>query len=175
MQALTSSPCLPQRCAGRRPRLFSPRALLCLLALCLWLPACTAWAIYKCEADGKTTYGDAPCTRGARQQTVDTRDAVVNPVNAAQARERAAHERATLDQLTTEREKERREALAQEKSLHEKKSRLASSQRLRCETLAFERQRATDDVMTAPPRQLFRAQLAARRADERFQAACAGH
>lgn len=35
-----------------------------VLALALWLACVPAWgqAVYKCTADGKTTYGDVPCS-----------------------------------------------------------------------------------------------------------------
>lgn len=147
--------------------------LLVLLPFCAMFAAPPALAIYRCESAGKTVYSDAPCAKGAQQREVDTSDAVVNPVNAQQARVRAERERASLEKLTEDRDKVQREADKRDATAREQKAQADAKKRDRCEQLADDKRRADDEFKAAPPGQQFKAQLAASRADEKYRKACA--
>jgi hypothetical protein len=125
---------------------------------------------YRCEVDGRVTYGDAPCANG-RQSTVETNDAR-SAKDRADAARRVATDRAQVDAL--DRERSRQDSADARKAAADAK-RIAAA-RLRqtrtCARLARQVATAHDASDLAGPADQTKKQRAARRADEEFGAVC---
>lgn len=132
------------------------------LLLTLLLAACApAFAIYKCESDGKTVYGDTPCPGGRTLDAAPAADAAPATREAARQKEEAAR---------LERARHQREA--QEERAQQKQARTAAAQRKKCASLALRRQWAEEDAAKANPKAAPKAQQTARRAAEKHQLEC---
>jgi Skp family chaperone for outer membrane proteins len=105
------------------------RTLLVCLMLAISSPA---FAIYKCEADGKTIYTEAPCLEG---KSTDLSDKIKNDptaYDAAQARRKAEQEKREATQL--DREHKLREQL--DEKARQQADRALAAKRQKCERLA---------------------------------------
>ncbi|AXA90961.1 DUF4124 domain-containing protein [Massilia sp. YMA4] len=122
-------------------------------ALAFALPAQAQ--IYKCTANGKVTYSEAPCQRG-KQVVLATPDA---PAPDPDRPRELARQRAESERL--QRERETREA-AQERA-DQRADRAAAARRQRCDKAKLERRLAEEDIRNASPRQLEAARARARR------------
>lgn len=135
-------------------------ALLCVAALCAAAPAL---AVYKCESEGRITYGDTPCPGGKILETV-----VPSSTDADAADRIAAREKKTL--ASAEKERHKREA-AEERSL-KTANRAAAAKQKKCDGFARRQKRADDVVRTSVGKSNERARLNARRIAEDYEAAC---
>ncbi|EJL81168.1 hypothetical protein PMI16_04774 [Herbaspirillum sp. CF444] len=135
------------------------------------LVAAPAWAIYKCEADGKVTYSDAACADG-KTLNVDTGKSGAGiartPTQAAGDKtqsQRLEHERARADkQQAKARQKAEREA-ARAKLVEDKQKR-------KCTLLAQRKKWADEDLRTATVKNLEKARRKSLRVNEQYQAEC---
>lgn len=134
--------------------------LLLLLGLTVTLPAL---AIYKCESDGKVTYGDAPCDGGKALEI-----AAPTPSDTDAAVRQAMRERKALSQL----EKERHKREAVEDRERKSANRADAAKRKKCDTLARRQERANEVVRTSVGKANERAKLKARHVAEDYEAAC---
>lgn len=122
-----------------------------------------ALAVYKCEFEGKVTYGDAPCPGGKLIET-----AVPTVSNVEEAGRSATRERKALTGL--EKERHKREA-AEQREL-KTANRAAASRHKKCDNFARRQQRADAAVRTSVGKANERARLNARRIAEDYEAAC---
>lgn len=134
--------------------------LLFGLALGISTPAL---AVYKCEADGKITYGDTPCPGGKILET-----AIPSSTDAREADRTAARERKALAKLENARHK--REA-AEERDL-KSANRAAAAKQKRCDSFARRQKRADDVVRTSVGKANERAKMKARSIAEDYETAC---
>jgi hypothetical protein len=77
-------------------------ALVVIAGMALWLAAPAAQAqkkVYRCEAGGKVTYGDAPCKGGAEVAVDDAR----SDADRKAAQDAVQREKMTTDQARAER------------------------------------------------------------------------
>ena len=69
-----------------------PPLLALPLLLSLLLCSLPAWAVYKCDSDGKVTYSDAACANG-KTVAIDDARGVKSPVPATSAKDNAVQQR----------------------------------------------------------------------------------
>jgi len=125
-------------------------------------------ATYRCEFDGRVTYGDAPCARGSQSELVA--DPAPDAASRKAAAARAKAERAALDTVEQDREQTERRAAA----------RLArdqvalSRQRVACAKAAVRSKRANEDAAAANGRDTTKAKTRAKRAAEDEATQCHG-
>jgi hypothetical protein len=140
-----------------------------LLALPLLLCSLPAWAVYKCDSDGKVTYSDAACANG-KTVAIDDARGVKSPVPATSAKDKAVQQRldksraAEDKQLNRQREKQER-AEARAKLVAEKQKR-------KCAQLAQRKSWAEEDLRNAPAKAMEKARRKSQRAAENYRAEC---
>lgn len=134
-------------------------ALIILLA-CLSTPA---FAVYKCEVDGKTVYQDNPCSTGGREAGI-----AAHPAKNPDARRQLAQDKAKVNRL--ERERHRKEA--QDAREQRQAARSAAARKKKCDNLALRKKWADEDAARASWRNRERAQIKSRRATERLAQEC---
>ena len=143
------------------------KRLFPLLAACCFSQALAAQPVYKCSADGKTSYSDRPCAHG--------RSAILPPPAAGVAPE-GAETVATRDSRTLlELEKmriAREERALREQREQERASRTAGLQRKKCARLRLRHKWAEEDVAKSHGKARTRAQTKARRAAETLAVEC---
>lgn len=125
----------------------------------------SAFAIYKCEANGTVTYSDAPCAGGKQLDINDT-----SPSDAADARRRAAQEKQELGRLESERHKQE----LQDEKERKKSARSRAALERKCASLERRRKWADEDAASAVGKSVEKARRKARRAEELFDAECKG-
>ena len=133
-------------------------ALLFGLALCFSAPAL---AVYKCESDGKVTYGDVPCPDG---KVLD----ITTPATSDASGRQLAQEKKALAQM----EKERHKREAVEERERKSANRADAAKRKQCGALARRQARADALVRTSVGKANERAKLEARQVAEDYEAAC---
>jgi hypothetical protein len=136
--------------------------LLCLLASV----AAPALAIFKCESNGRVTYGDAPCP-GGKTVNIDS-TAPINANAAAVAERQTAQEKTSLKRLENERHK--REAREEKES--QRVAHTAAAKQKKCSLLARRKKWADADAATATGKSSEKAKLKARRVAEQLDADC---
>jgi len=134
------------------------------LAALLLALAAPALAVYKCEANGRTSYRDTPCAGGSMLHI----DSAPPPdvTDQRQLREEKA-EAARLEKA-----RHKREALQSKKREQARKA--LAARRRKCATLALHRKWAEEDAQSARLKTAATADRKARRAEEAYQAACSG-
>jgi hypothetical protein len=136
-----------------------------LLLACCVFHAASAQTVYKCTADGKTSYADRPCARGA---------SVVLPppagVDASTGSVRTDDSRALLEleKLRLEREKRAQQAEREDK----RAVRLAATRRKQCERLRLHVRWAEEDVARMRGRSQEQARTRLRRRRETLAVEC---
>ena len=140
------------------------RAFLLSILLLITVPA---FALYKCEAGGKTSYSQTPCPGGV--QLDDQASAAPSASALAEAKRKAAADKKEADRLT----KARHAAEAKEARERERIARAAEAKRKKCAGLALRKKWAEQDAESASLRTEARAKRKALRASEKYQAECA--
>ncbi|NMM28245.1 MAG: hypothetical protein HHJ12_13395 [Glaciimonas sp.] len=135
-----------------------------LLLAVLYAISVPASAIYKCKTGTQITYSDTECTNGTAIKTDDTFSAQ----DAKDARQRLATDKAELNRLTRERNKN--EAI--EERAQKKFASAAATKRKQCAGLEQHRQWAEEDAANAPMKSIENAKRKARRAAEKYTLAC---
>lgn len=136
-----------------------PRHLLGAALLAVCLPAA---AVYRCEVNGRTLYGDAPCEGGT----------VLPPLPAAateEAKERAAKEKKTLAEI--ERATEKEEGAARKRQ--QRQARADTSVRKRCDKLAARAAWAMEEARKAGGKNAGNARRRAEQASTQHKSECA--
>jgi hypothetical protein len=134
-------------------------------ALMLAAAASGAQAIYKCTADGKTSYGDAPCASGASVALA------APPAPAHDDGRSLARQQTVLKQIERERQQsDAREARGQREQA--RASRVAAVQHKKCATLKLHRDWAAEDAASAPGKTAAAARRKARRAEQKLALEC---
>jgi hypothetical protein len=126
-----------------------------------------ALALYKCEANGKTSYSDEPCSAGATRMDISP-NTKVSPPDAANASRQAAREKAELKRLENEREKRE----AQEHKEREKLARTVALKQKKCNALALQKKWSEEDAAAATGKSVEHARRNARRKAEKYQMEC---
>jgi hypothetical protein len=135
------------------------------VALMLTAAASGAQAIYKCTADGKISYGDAPCAGGPSVALA------APPASAHDDGRTLARQQAALKQLEHERhQSEAREAREQREQA--RASRLAAVHSKKCAAFKLRKDWAAEDAMHAAGKTAARAQRKARRAEQKLALEC---
>ena len=139
--------------------------LRCLLLSLVFLSS-PAFAIYKCNANGKITYTDLPCTSGT---SIDLgSDGRASPADAAAAHQRAEQEKRELTRL--EKTRHQQEALAEKEQRVAAHAAMAKKQR--CTGLERRAKWSAEDVATATSKHSEKVKRKARRASDVYQAEC---
>lgn len=123
-----------------------------------------AHAIYKCDADGKTSYSDSPCVGGQPMPTPiapDGRDAYL-------ASERAAREKSEVLRMRNERE--RRNVTEESARQRAEAGRLAHQKK--CKLLAMKKKWSEEDAASATLKQETKAKRKTRRQAEQYDLEC---
>jgi hypothetical protein len=138
-----------------------------LVAGLLWAAGAGAQPVYKCtSADGKISYGAAPCADG-RGAVLDT-PAAPSANAAANAAAELADAKREANALQKERQqREKTDARAQARA-----GRAAEARRLKCGRLKLHRQWADDAAKSASGKAAANAQLRARYAADKLALEC---
>ncbi|MDC8756628.1 DUF4124 domain-containing protein [Janthinobacterium fluminis] len=139
------------------------RPLAILLLAALGAPA-GAQTVYKCSADGKVSYGAAPCASG---KSVELNVAPAPQPSSADAATLARHKK-TADRLEADRL--RREA--QEDREQARAAQAGAARRKKCAALALQHKWAVEDARAASDRQADKAKVKARRSAEKLALEC---
>lgn len=128
-----------------------------------------AWSfaqpVYKCTADGKISYGDAPCASGPSVALA------APPAPAHDDGNMLARQQATLKRLEHERQQsEAREAREQREQA--RAGRVAAVQHKKCATLKLHRDWAAEDAAGAPDKTAAAARRKVRRAEQKLALEC---
>jgi hypothetical protein len=127
------------------------------------LLAAPAFAVYKCQADGKVSYSDIPCPSGNGSRL----DAAKAP-DAGEAQRRLARDKAEAKRLEAERHKRE----AQESAQRRTSAHVLEKQEKKCAQLAQRKQWAAEDAARAGVKSADKMQRKARRAEQQFQQEC---
>lgn len=139
--------------------------MLRLLLLSLLLPlSLPAFAIYKCEADGKTTYSQTACPGGVPME-LHTAAATDDGQTVRQQLVKDKKEADRLEALRHKRE-------ASEEKAQRKAARVEAARHKKCSALAQHKKQAADDVMRAKNKAMEQARSKARRAEEKYASEC---
>lgn len=139
--------------------------LLSLLIAC----SSPALAIYKCEKNGKVTYGDQACP-GVDMPALSEPLVSRPPANdSSRAKQQLSHDKHALRRM--ENERHRREA--REDQERRTAARLHASHQRKCSTLTLRKKTADDNAAQAAGKTAARARQKARRAAEVLDAECA--
>jgi hypothetical protein len=122
-----------------------------------------AFAVYKCEANGKITYSDMPCNG---EKMFDISHSTTD--NSANAKQQLAQEKKLLTQL----EKERHKREAQEAREQQRAAKVYASKQKNCAQLARRKKWADEDVASATGKSAEKVKRKARRLSEQYDAEC---
>jgi vacuolar-type H+-ATPase subunit I/STV1 len=136
--------------------------LLVMLLLSFSTPA---FAVYKCEAGGKTSYSDTPCAGGSVVATAKLTPAAIESARAEQKQAQQKEEARRL-----ERERQGREAAEERQQRQDARARAARQKK--CAALALRTKWAEEDAAKANPKAAPKAVHNARRAAEKHQLEC---
>ncbi len=128
-----------------------------------------ALAVYKCESNGKITYGDEPCRLGKLIE-LDTSSAGIEPLpqDTARAKKEAARQKKELARI--ENERQQREEL--EEKEQQKLARAKAATRKKCSALALQTKWAQEDAVAASGKSADKVRRNARRKAEKFEMEC---
>lgn len=136
------------------------------LLIALLLSCCTpAFAIYKCETGGKTSYSDTPCPNGT---IMDAAKLAPPPTDSLQAERQLAQQKKEAGQLRQARQQ--REA-AEERQQH-KQARAYAAKQKKCTSSALRKKWAEEDAAQANGKAAPKAVRTARRATEKHELEC---
>lgn len=136
-----------------------------LLAVLLWSSTAAAQNVYKCTADGKTSYSDTPCPAGASATTISAPAAPPTDPAAATTLRRQQKQADTLTAARVKREeREERDAA--------RASQAAAVQRRKCDKLKLSKRWADEDARRATGQATEAARLRAQRAGEAMALEC---
>jgi hypothetical protein len=141
--------------------------LLMFVALGLSTPALSA--TFRCEVDGRVTYGDLPCAAGRQSEVAPTR--APRPQDHADALARQKADKASLTaierQQATDEKTRARIAMAAARGGSDRAKHAEA-----CARLAVRARRAHEDVDLAGPRDQAKARVKEARAAEDYAALC---
>ena len=138
-----------------------------LIVVVMWAATLLAYAqtVYKCQADGKTTYSDAPCPAGADASTLEAPAAPPRDAAAATALRRQQKQADALEKARLKREeRDERDAA--------RVSQAAAVQRKKCDKLKLNKRWADEDARRATGQATEAARLRAQRAGEAMSLEC---
>lgn len=138
-------------------------ALQILLTVLMLSWSASSFAIYKCDAGGKTIYSDTACPNG---KALDI-DAGV-PAGAAEARRQAREERYALDRI--ERARSKQEAKEEWERKHAAKA--AAAREKKCAGLARKQKWAEEDAAAATGKSADAARRKAHQKAEEYETEC---
>jgi hypothetical protein len=138
-----------------------------LLVLLLLGSSAPAFALYKCNSGGKTTYTDSSCANGTSSDLGDISDKAT-PSNLAQAHEQNAQDKRKLKELETARH--RREAA--EERQQRKLAKAADNKRKKCASLQLKKKWSNEDAANATSKNRQKAIRRARRLAEKYELEC---
>jgi hypothetical protein len=135
-----------------------------VLAACALCGAAAAQTVYKCNVNGKVTYGDHPCASGATVElAVPAAPAGAPAAGQELARARAASLELEKLRMTRELREEREQA---------RLSRAAASLRQKCDRLRLRHKWANEDLVRTEGPKLEAARLKTRRQAEALAVEC---
>ena len=137
-----------------------------LLSLLLIFSA-PAWAIFKCEVNGKIAYSDTPCSAG--NNTLLPPTPMLDPNVAQQAQNAALREKNTLAQI----EKANAEMAAKQARQQQHQAKLAADRQRHCLALSQRVKWRAEDMAHVHARSAEKARHHYRRAVDEYDAACA--
>ena len=123
-----------------------------------------AQTIYKCVADGKTSYGQQPCTHGVSSEIT------VPPARAVTADDKANLERQKQELAKLEQQRMARQS--QEADAQQQAAEQATDQRKNCASLKLELKWADENAATPNSAEAAAAKTQLQRAQQRLQQAC---
>jgi hypothetical protein len=135
-----------------------------LMGVCL-LACLPAWAIYKCEVDGKIAYSEAPCQGGK-----ETRIAAPEPepADVRSAHKQAVRQKQEADRLTQARhDREARDAKLQKRSAGD-----AAAHEKKCRKLALHKARTANDTTGRTRLDIEAVNQRAKQAAQKYEAEC---
>jgi hypothetical protein len=115
--------------------------LFALLAICTFATALHAQTVYKCRADGKTSYSDRPCSQGA-SQALPPPPVGISPADTMGPQGGDARTLLEADKLRFAREKEQ----AKEERAQAKLYRNAQARRQKCDKLRLRHKWSQEDL-----------------------------
>lgn len=139
-----------------------------LLTFTLLLASLPAYAIYKCESGGKTSYSDLPCADTAGNSKSGRIIIPPAPTDTRAAQEKLMQDKRRLQTLETQRNKE---AAAAEKE-RQKIAKEQEGKKKRCAALEQRTRWAQEDAARATVKRMAREQRKAQRAAEKQQLEC---
>lgn len=126
-----------------------------------WCALAAAWpATYRCEVDGKTSYGDQPCSVG-RQSEVATASPQPSAADRAAAATRLRNDKSAAAAMQRDREKRERADLVPGHAASEYRKRVRA-----CTKLAVRARRAREDYEAAGLREQPKKRVRMLRAEE---------
>ena len=141
-----------------------PCSILAMLAL--FALSAPAWAVYKCEAGGKTVYSDTPCRDvSAHEQEMRLAPTAGDPQDTQQ---RLQQEKKELQRL----ESARRKQEAADDKARQRARKAQQARDKKCKELALRVKWAREDADSAAGRSREKAQRNLRRAEEKQRLAC---
>lgn len=129
-----------------------------------------AFAVYKCNSGGKTSYTDSSCANGTSSDLGDISNKAT-PSDLAQAHEQNTQDKRKLKKLETARHK--REAV--EERQQQKMAKAADSKRKKCASLQLKKKWGNEDAANATGKNREKARLRARRLAEKYDLECGKH
>lgn len=129
------------------------------------LSAPDAWAVYRCESNGRVIYSDQACAEGKSIKIVDA-----NADERQRALERAAKEKQTLQQIEKERDREE----SAHRRRQAKLDKASAAQSKKCRKLAMQKKWSDEDMAQATGKKADKARQSARRKAEAFEHECGG-
>ncbi|MDF3035567.1 MAG: hypothetical protein K0S28_841 [Paucimonas sp.] len=140
-----------------------PSSLVVTLLICLPLPA---FAVFKCEAGGKTIYSDTPCAGGKMTQLNNL--SAPTAADAADARMVAERQRREAKEIDARRRKQE----AQDEKDRERIAKAAAKKREQCAKLALKGKWAAEDAAKATGPKGEKLKVRAQRSAETYAAEC---
>jgi hypothetical protein len=139
-----------------------PRPLLIALLLSFCTPA---FAIYKCEANGRISYNDTPCPESKHVNTVNASQLSSDP---AQAERQLTQQKNEVRQL----QQERRQRETAESKQQDRNARTYAAKQKKCASSALHKKWAEEDAAQASGKSISKATRKARRAAEKYELEC---
>jgi hypothetical protein len=141
---------------------------LLLLSLLIAFSA-PALAVYKCETNGKVSYGDEPCPGGKTPELSEALMSGPPPNNARGQKQQLSRDKNELRRI----ENERRRREAREEQERRTAARAHVSHQRKCVTLALRKKTADENAALAAGKTAARSRHKARHAAETYEAECA--
>jgi hypothetical protein len=142
-----------------------PRPLLIALLLSFCTPA---FAIYKCETNGRVSYNDTPCPESQHAKHVNTVNASPLSSDSAQAQRQLTQEKNQVRQL----QQERRQRETAENKQQDRNARTYAVKQKKCASSALHKKWAKEDAAQATGKSASKATRKARRAAEKYELEC---